>query len=239
MFVSEAHGSRETINRLTFYRGITLAILPKQFIYLLCLVFLGAISSVGAAAPRELLLKLQQAVKEGHLETAQRDLHAAIALYPAEAALYNLLGAVEAQRGNYVAAESSFTKAVQLAPDFVGALLNLGRLYQNSDGRDPYALSKAIGVYDKVLHFEPYNLDAIYQSALLLGLAGSFEESLEHLNRIPKEARRQASFTAVLCADYAALGHRESASRSADELLRNPHLTGMDIEPISSRCRDA
>lgn len=45
-------------------------------------------------------------------------------------------------------------------------------------------------IYKKIFYFRPPNLDAVFQSALLPGFAGLFERSLEHLNRLPAEARR-------------------------------------------------
>jgi cytochrome c-type biogenesis protein CcmH/NrfG len=49
---------------------------------------------------------------------------------PGDPRIYNLLGVIDAQENNFTAAESNFQRAIQLAPRFTGAYLNLGRFYQ-------------------------------------------------------------------------------------------------------------
>src|SRR5213075_2260980 len=73
------------------------------------------------------------------------------------------------------------------------------------------------------------NVEAIYQSALLLELQGRFQESLDHLKRLPPEARNRPQALAVLCADETGLGHSAAASRAADELLQSPELSEADV----------
>jgi len=202
----------------------------KSFYFLLWFFLFAPLVCLGSdAPPRELLVKLQQIIQQGDLDTAHKQLQAALESFPAEPLLYNLLGAVEAQRGNPAAAESNFKKAQELAPNFVGALLNLGRLYLENPAKDPNALRKGLAVYEKVLTYEPGNVEAIYQSALLLELQGRFQQSLDHLKRLPPEARNRPQALAVLCADEAALGHSAAASRAADELLQNPELSEADV----------
>ena len=57
--------------------------------------------------------------------------------FPTDPGLYNLLGVVEAQRGNRSAAEADFRRALAYAPESTGALLNLGRLYLDDASQDP------------------------------------------------------------------------------------------------------
>ena len=44
----------------------------------------------------------------------------------------------------------NFKKALELAPNFVGALLNLGRLYLENPAKDPNALRNGLAVYEDV-----------------------------------------------------------------------------------------
>src|SRR6476619_631392 len=107
----------------------------------------------GTEAPRELLLRLQHLVQQNP-EGSRSQLDAAIKQYRSEPGLYNLLGIVEAQRKNGVAAEANVRKALEVAPDFTGALLNLGRLYLERSSQDPKALGQALEAYQKVLSYE-------------------------------------------------------------------------------------
>lgn len=202
----------------------------KSVHFLLCFFLLTPLVCAGRdAPPRELLLKLQQIIQQGDLDSARQQLQTALEAFPAEPGLYNLLGAVEAQQGNHAAAESNFKKAIEVAPNFVGALLNLGRLYLENPAKDPSALRKGLEVYEKILTYEPANVEALYQSALLLELQGRFQESLDHLKRLPPEARNRPQALAVLCADEAGLGHSAAASNAANELLQSPELSEADI----------
>jgi len=202
---------------------------PKRLSHSACLLFLTAVYAATSPAPRELLLRLQQIVEQGDLDSAHNELESAIAAFSDEPVLYNLQGVVAAQQSDYAAAESNFKKALERAPNFVGALLNLGRLYQENAGKDPDALRKGLAVYEKILRYEPGNAEALYQSALLLELRGSFQASLERLKRLPGEARSRPQALAVICADYAGLGRSPAAFEATDELLRTPELRESDV----------
>src|SRR6202011_1279618 len=189
----------ETVGQLRFSRVPVSGL--KRLSYSACLLFVTGVYAATSAAPRELLLRLQQIIERGDLDSAHKELESAIEAFPEEPALYNLQGAVAAQQGNYAAAESNFKKALERAPDFMGALLNLGRLYQENPGKGFDGLRKGLAVYENVLRYEPGNAEALYQSALLLDLEGSFQASLERLKRLPVEARSRPQALAVICAD--------------------------------------
>src|SRR5262245_669335 len=90
------------------------------------------------------ILQVQQLFTQGDLAGPRRLLNEAMKQFPADAGLDNLLGIIEAQEGNYAAAERSFSRAVSRQRNFTGAYLNLGRLYQENAARDPQALVKAL-----------------------------------------------------------------------------------------------
>ncbi len=180
----------------------------------------------------ETLQQVQESIQRGDLAGARSQLTKALKEFPEEAGFVNLLGVVEAQQGNYRAAESNFKKAIEKAPHFTGATLNLGRLYQENIGTDPEALQKSLDTYERLLRFEPRNAEANYQTALLLGRQGSFRESLEHLSRLSTAGQERPQALALRCADYAALGERSRADAEAIRLLASPGLTEADILPI-------
>ena len=62
-------------------------------------------------------------------------------------------------------AEASFQKAITTSLKFVGAHLNLGRLYQENSILDPEALKKGVTTYERILRFDPTNVEANYQGA--------------------------------------------------------------------------
>src|SRR5256714_11733230 len=120
---------------------------------LFCCSRLGfAYSAQNRASEREQkILRIQQLIQEHDLEKAHVELAEAAKQYPADEGFDNLLGIVEAQQGDYIAAEKSFRRAIARAPRFTGAYLNLGRLYQENIAADPQARRKALDVYTRAL----------------------------------------------------------------------------------------
>jgi tetratricopeptide (TPR) repeat protein len=180
-------------------------------------------------APQNLLSKVQQEIQQGNLDSARSQLNLAIKQFPADPNLYNLLGIVEAQKGNRSAAEADFNKALVHAPNSTGTLLNLGRLYLQFASEDSKAPGQALDVYQKILRNEPDNVEALYQSAALLATAGSSQNSLDHLNRLPEEVQARAQVLAIRCADESVLNHPALAAEFADRLLKSPDLTQVDV----------
>ena len=192
------------------------------------LLLLG-LARAATNAPPELLLKLQQEIQQGNLDTAHSQLDVAIKEFPSDPGLFNLLGIVEAQRGKRAAAESAFRKAVERSPEFTGALLNLGRLYMEQAADDPKASGRALDVYQKILRYDRTNAEALYQSAVLLASAGSYQNSLNHLDRLPQDVQQRAQVLAIRCADHAGLNQTAPAASTAESLLKSPDLTEADV----------
>jgi tetratricopeptide (TPR) repeat protein len=178
------------------------------------------------------ILEIQQLFGQGDLAGARRLLDEASKRFPADAGLDNLRGVIEAQEGNYAAAERSFKLAVARNRKFTGAYLNLGRLYQERTAGDPQALTKAIDVYRRVLQYEPANTEANYQSAALLMRKGSYQASLDHLSRLPEKIQESAQVLSVSCADYAGLGRIERAGEMAKRLIAHPDFSEPDVSAI-------
>jgi tetratricopeptide (TPR) repeat protein len=209
-------------------------IIPGPLTISLRILLFLAVALAGAAAPSDagLLSKIQQLIRQGDLAGARERLNTALRQEPQEPALYNLLGVVDAQQGNYSAAEVDFKRAIDRAPGFEGALLNLGRLYLENSSKDAQALRKALDTYQRVLRYQPGNVEALYQSALLLALQGAFRESLKHLDRMPADEQARPQALAVGCADYSGLGDSLSAAKVAERLLRDPAFSEADVLPL-------
>ncbi len=176
--------------------------------------------------------QIQYLIQQGDLTTAGSQLRRALQEFPNEPGLYNLMGVVAAQQRDYAKAESLFKQAIEKAPQFTGAYLNLGRLYQENAGKDADALQKALETYQNILSYEPGHIEANYQSAQLLQRQGLFKRSLGHLARLPLPEQQRTQALSVRCADQVGLGEESQASEVADKLLRSPDLTEADVVSI-------
>src|SRR5258706_10318622 len=83
-----------------------------------------------APALTEPLSRAQAMLERGDRAGARGALVAALRTFPSHPVLQNFLGVVEAQDGDYAAAEARFQGALRAAPRYTDARLNLGRLYQ-------------------------------------------------------------------------------------------------------------
>jgi len=183
------------------------------------------------AAPRDQeILRIQQLIEGRAFASAHAELAEALKRHPGDEGLENLLGVVEAQEGNYAAAEASFQRAVARSPKFTGAYLNLGRLYQEHAGKDPGALPKALDVYRRVLAYEPGNSEAHYQSASLLLRQHKYQESLHHLSLLPSDLAATAQALAIQCGDYAGLQQSAETTKAASRLAASADLSEPDVQ---------
>jgi tetratricopeptide (TPR) repeat protein len=201
---------------------------------ILCLIPRGQVFSQQSREKEreQRILQIQQLFGQGDLAGSRKLLDDAAKKFPADAGLDNLLGIIEAQEGNYAAAERSFNRAVARERKFTGAYLNLGRLYQEHAANDPKALPKALEVYRRVLRYEPDNAEANYQSAALRMRKGAYQASLDHLSRLPAKIQNSAQALSVSCADYAGLGRSERANEMAGRLLAHPDFSELDVSAI-------
>jgi tetratricopeptide (TPR) repeat protein len=186
--------------------------------------------AAGSSRPRaEILHEIQQLLQQDNLTQAENQVAEALKEFPRDAAFYDLLGVVEAKKGNHQSAESAFLKAIDLDPLLTGAYLNLGHLYQEKGAVDRDAPQKALATYGKLLRFDPGNVEANYQSALLLERRRAFRESLNHLSRLQAKDQETAQALSVRCADLAGLGVRNEANVAVDRLLNSPDLSEPDV----------
>ncbi len=180
----------------------------------------------------DMLERAQRRLQAADRNGARRELTRALAFYPASPAVHNFLGVVEAEDGNYRAAEKHFREAMARAPQYTDAFLNLGRLYQENAAKDADAVRKAVVVYESVLAYQPDHAEVLYQDAVLLRLLGEFGRSLEQLGRLPPGDQERPSALAVRCADHAGLGERAQADQAAEKLLARRDLGEADVLPI-------
>ena len=200
------------------------------------LALLALLTTSGNARPAaqspETVQRIQQLLESGDTAGAQALLTQAWRESPDRAGLYNLQGVINAQEGDFASAEANFRKAIKLAPDLEGAYLNLGRLYQEHISKDVAAREKALGVYDSLLRFSPNQVEANYQSAVLLMQKGLYPASLNRLNKLPAEAQNRAQALSVKCGDNAGLGQDEKAEQAAKQMLGSADLAEANVTSI-------
>jgi tetratricopeptide (TPR) repeat protein len=176
------------------------------------------------------ILQIQERIESHDLAGANELLVEAEKQFPLDEGLENLRGIVSAQKGDYQAAEKSFTAAIRRSPRFTGAYLNLGRLYQENTSKDSQAAHKALEVYEHVLRYEPENTEANYQSAVLLLHQGRYRDSLRHASRLPSEQQSTAQVLAIVCADSAGLGDRRATEAAAARLMGGADFSEADAQ---------
>ena len=202
---------------------------PLAFILLVAVAMCRA---QGSSAPVETISAIQNLIQASRFDDGRSAIEAGLKRFPSDAALHNLLGILEAQTGRYAVAESAFRNAIRLSPGLTGAYLNLGRLYQENAGNDSQAFQKAIRTYGELLAQEPGNVEANYQSALLLAMTGAHERSLQRLSALPPNNVARPQALALRLADVAALGQKKAAEALAADLLGRGDLAEDDITGI-------
>lgn len=210
----------------------------ERVCYCLCLAALVALPLAARQrqpdAKEMALLRVQALMQQGDLAGASALLAQAEKSYPGDAGFDNLRGVVEAQQGNHRAAEGFFRQAVARSPRFVGAHLNLGRLYLEHPNDFDGAEAKALAAYRRVLQFQPDHAEANYQSAALLHARGQYRLSLAYLARLPAEYRARAQVLALEYSNLIGLGERARAGEVAARLLAHPELSEQDVILLSN-----
>lgn len=185
-------------------------------------------SQSSTASYRETVEQIQQQIQQGRFTNAQSLVNAALQRFPSNAGLENLLGVIEAERGQIQLARKSFSAAIQHDPKLVGAYLNLGRIEMQNAGNDAAERVEVLRLYQKVLRIDPSNSEANFQAATLLMWDGRYAQSLAHLIKAGASMRGEIRFEALRCADEAGLGHRAATNSAAAAMIANPKLSERD-----------
>jgi len=195
----------------------------------MALLGIASCSQGVAQQSSETIQKIQNLLHEGNTASARQLLSEALEKSPGDAGLYNLDGVAKAQGRDFAGSEASFRKAIELAPAFEDAYLNLGHLYQEWMPQQPAARDKAIRVYAQILKLDASNDEANYQSAFLLMQKGSYAASLRHLANLPAGAQDRTQALSVRCGDEAGLGNESQAEQAAERMLHGPDLAEADV----------
>jgi tetratricopeptide (TPR) repeat protein len=198
--------------------------------WLLVVMLLGSGEDARAGqAPPELVQELTALLDAGELARAKALVGDALRRHPSDVTLHNIAGAIDAQQGSYQSAERHFRAAIRADPKVASPYLNLGRLYQEHAPEDPDALRKALAVYRQLLEFDPANVEALFQAAVVSARGGEWTASRALLERLPGKARSRPQALALLAVDLACVGDQAGAEKVTAQLLAHPDLTEEDV----------
>jgi tetratricopeptide (TPR) repeat protein len=175
------------------------------------------------------ILEIQKQIETGNFEVARTLIAAALRRYPHDGGVENLRGITEIEQGHTTAATKAFSDAIIDNPRLTGAYLNLSRIKMQSAATDLSARADALRLSLKVLQLDPASDEAHYQVATIHYWNKGYRASLEYLHKLSAQARQKIGAEALLCADLAALGHRQETDEAARTLAANPDLTEQDV----------
>ena len=195
-------------------------------------LILGFASRSHPVQSSESVQKIRELIQQGNTASAQQLLSEALRKSPQDASLYNLDGVIKAQDRDFAGSEASFRKAIELSPTSEEAYFNLGHLYQEWMPQQVAARDKAISLYAQILKLDPGNVEANYQSAVLLMQKGLYASSLRHLSNLPAGAQGRSQAQSVRCGDYAGLGEEPKAEEAAGRTLQSSDLAEADVTSL-------
>jgi len=178
------------------------------------------------------ITEIQDLIDQDNLDAARQKIYEA-QKGMTDSGLDNLLGVIQAKKGDYASAEGSFAIAIRRAPTFTAPYLNLARLYQENVNRDPKGRAKALAIYEQLLRVDPADTEADYQAAVLLMEQSQYEKSQRYLSHLPPDSQDISQALAVRCADLAGLGERTRADECAARLRSRPDFSEADAQAIA------
>lgn len=160
----------------------------------------------------------------GRLDEAFAAGNAAQRLAPQMPQPYMLMGHILAQRGNLKGAEQKFSKAAEVDPSFVPAHLTAGRLHLIA--KDP---GSALKEFDAAVEADPNSLAAAIAKATTLAQQNRRQDAIEFVEATLRSGKRDAGFSSLLGALYAADGQKGPAAAA--------FLQGLEVDPKNLSAR--
>ncbi|GMR05680.1 MAG: tetratricopeptide repeat protein [Gammaproteobacteria bacterium] len=147
-------------------------------------------------------------------DTAEYYISRAQANRPQEPVFLNSLGTVYWHQGELDKAKEVFEKTVELKPDYVDAIYNLGNAQ-----RDLKAYSRAIYNYRKVIELDPEYINAYNDLGITLLCEGKIHAAVEQYNLALEQDPMRADIYLNLANAYMELGETEGAFLSIQNAL--------------------
>jgi tetratricopeptide (TPR) repeat protein len=180
-------------------------------------------------APEETLQQITALLAKDDLAGAKAIVIAALGAHPADPALQNVAGVIDAQQGLFESAESHFQTAIRLSPNAPAPYENLGRLYQERSAVDPSARAKALETYRRLLDVSPSSAEGLYQAGFLLALDGQFAPARALLDRLSPDLAQRPQTLAARAVCLAGAGDVPGASSLVAALAAHPDLSAPDV----------
>ncbi len=149
--------------------------------------------------------------REAELEPTLRE---ALRLDERSVLHHNWLGLILARRGDPAGAEAAFRRALDLAPDFGGTMVNLGSLYGRT-GR----LEEAVSILSRAVRIEPGNLEARVNLGAALAKLGRLEGAIQTLEEARRMGLRSTALLDAIGLAYAQRGENALAIEALRESL--------------------
>jgi tetratricopeptide (TPR) repeat protein len=153
----------------------------RKFFYLLLMCGVGLTAAALAQGGSDAKKALTEAVglmQAGNFTEAEKVLQKARKAAPNNGDVYNLLGIVYDQRGDFKAAETAYLTAVKLNPKAVSPLANFGVLLVKLKRE-----KEAVGIFESVLKINPTHPQTIINLGFLYHSAGDFPRAAEFLGK--------------------------------------------------------
>jgi tetratricopeptide (TPR) repeat protein len=147
-------------------------------------------------------------------DTAEHYISRAQASRPQEPVFLNSLGTVYWYQGQLDKARDVFEKAIELKPDYIDAIYNLGNAQ-----RDLKAYSRAQHSYQKVIELNPEYTNAYNDLGISLQHQGRMHEAVEQFNLALEQDPMRADIYLNLANAYMDFGETEGAFLSIQNAL--------------------
>ena len=159
------------------------------------------------------LEKLSSLFATGQLSQLKIEISSALEKYPSSAILYNMEGAVAASNGDSKKAITSYSKAIQLQPDYYKAMDNCGKLFFENG-----QFEKAQKLFQRSILIHPENENALLGLALISAqedrLSDAINYYLEIIRLSPSHERALHDIGAI----YLMEGDYDTATRYLETL---------------------
>jgi tetratricopeptide (TPR) repeat protein len=159
------------------------------------------------------LEKLKLLFATGQLSKLKTEIRSALEKYPSSAILYNMEGAVEASNGDSKKAIASYSKAIQLRPDYHKAMDNCGKLYFENG-----QFEKALELFQRSILIHPENENALLGLALISAQENRLSDAINYYLRIIKLSPSHERALHDIGAIYLIEGDYDTATRYLGKL---------------------
>ena len=161
----------------------------------------------------EHLEKLKSLFATGQLSQLKIEISSALEKYPSSAILYNMGGAVAASNGDPKKAIASYSKAIQLQPDYYKAMDNCGKLYFENG-----QFEKAQELFQRSISIHPENENALLGLALISAQENRISDAINYYLKIIKLSPSHERALHDLGAIYLIEGDYDAATRYLENL---------------------